>query len=75
MTSGHLGNYTSLTDVTEFELVKSHAKAGFDLLKRLTWPWPLAEVANQHHERLDGSGYPNGLKGDEIILWSALKNG
>jgi PAS domain S-box-containing protein/putative nucleotidyltransferase with HDIG domain len=54
--------------VAEFELVKSHAKAGFELLKRLKWPWPLAEVANQHHERLDGSGYPNGLKGDEIIL-------
>lgn len=50
----------------EFELIKSHAQAGYDVLKNIDYPWPVAEVALQHHERLDGSGYPQGLRGDEI---------
>lgn len=49
-------------------LVKCHTKTGHELLNRMAWPWPLAEVAYQHHERLNGSGYPNCLKGDEIIF-------
>jgi HD-GYP domain-containing protein (c-di-GMP phosphodiesterase class II) len=52
----------------EFELIKSHSQSGHDVLKGLDFPWPLAEVMLQHHERLDGSGYPRKLKGDEIIL-------
>ncbi len=52
----------------EYQLVKQHAQSGFDILKAVDFPWPVAEVARQHHERLDGSGYPNGLKGDAIIL-------
>ena len=52
----------------EFELVKGHAQASHDVLHRMEWPWPVAEVALQHHERLDGSGYPQGLKGDAILL-------
>jgi PAS domain S-box-containing protein len=52
----------------EFQLVQSHAKAGFDVLKSVQFPWPVAEVALQHHERLDGSGYPQGLKGEAILL-------
>lgn len=52
----------------EFDLVKSHAQAGYEVLKNIDFPWPVAEVARQHHERLDGSGYPRGLKGDGIIL-------
>ncbi|WNK01433.1 PAS domain S-box protein [Thalassospiraceae bacterium LMO-JJ14] len=52
----------------EFQLVKGHPKAGYDILIKMNWPWPLAEAAYQHHERMDGSGYPRGLKGDEIIL-------
>jgi PAS domain S-box-containing protein len=56
----------------EFQLVKTHPKAGYDLLSRMEWPWPVAEVAYQHHERMDGSGYPNGLKGDEILLESRI---
>ncbi len=51
----------------EFELVKQHAQQGYEVLKGVAFPWPVAEVARQHHERLDGSGYPRGLKGDEII--------
>jgi HD-GYP domain-containing protein (c-di-GMP phosphodiesterase class II) len=52
----------------EFEMVKQHTLAGYDILSRASLPWPIAEVAVQHHERLDGSGYPNGLPGDQIIL-------
>ena len=52
----------------EFELVKSHSEVGYDILKTIDFPWPVAEIEIQHHERMDGSGYPNGLKGDEILL-------
>lgn len=51
----------------EFELIKTHAQTGYDILKDVDFPWPLAMVILQHHERLDGSGYPQGLQGDEII--------
>jgi putative nucleotidyltransferase with HDIG domain len=52
----------------EFELIKSHAQTGYDIVKEIEFPWPIAEMVYQHHERLDGSGYPQGLKGDEITL-------
>ena len=52
----------------EFEIIKSHAEQGYEVLKNVDFPWPVAEVARQHHERIDGSGYPRGLKGEEIIL-------
>jgi putative nucleotidyltransferase with HDIG domain len=51
----------------EFELVKTHAQAGYDIIKGVEFPWPIAQMVLQHHERLDGSGYPQGLKGDAII--------
>ena len=51
----------------EFALVKEHSRAGHDVLKNVEFPWPVALVALQHHERIDGSGYPQGLKGDDII--------
>ena len=50
----------------EFQLIQGHAQAGYDVLKDVGFPWPVAEVALQHHERIDGSGYPQGLKGDSI---------
>ena len=53
---------------SEYELVKTHAERGFESLRRIEFPWPVAEVVREHHERLDGSGYPRGLKGDEIML-------
>ena len=56
-----------LTD-TEFSLLKAHPKVAYDILKRIEFPWPVADIVVQHHERLDGSGYPNGVKGDEILL-------
>lgn len=52
---------------TEYELVKTHSQAGHDVLKDIDFPWPIAEVILQHHERLDGSGYPRALEGDEIL--------
>jgi len=53
---------------TEFEFIKSHAQVGYDILKDIKFPWPIADIAHQHHERLDGTGYPQGLKGEEICL-------
>ncbi|MFO7666932.1 MAG: PAS domain S-box protein [Desulfobacterales bacterium] len=52
----------------EFSLIKEHAYKGYEMLKDVESPWPLAEIVYQHHERMDGSGYPRNLKGDEILL-------
>jgi HD-GYP domain-containing protein (c-di-GMP phosphodiesterase class II) len=52
----------------EYSLVKNHVQAGYNLLKGVKFPWPITDPVLQHHERLDGSGYPNGLKGDQISL-------
>ena len=52
----------------EFSLIKNHPKTGYDILKNIDFPWPVARIVLQHHERLDGSGYPQGLKGDKILL-------
>jgi putative nucleotidyltransferase with HDIG domain len=52
----------------EFAEIKNHSQAGYDLLKDIDFPWRVAETILQHHERLDGSGYPRGLSGDKIIL-------
>ena len=56
-----------LTEI-EFSLVKVHAQVGYDILKGIEFPWPIAQMVLQHHERLDGTGYPQGLKGDAIIF-------
>ncbi|MCX7750836.1 MAG: MEDS domain-containing protein [Candidatus Bipolaricaulota bacterium] len=56
-----------LTDL-EMALVREHPRAGYEVLKGVEFPWPVAEVVYQHHERLDGSGYPRGLRGEEILL-------
>lgn len=52
----------------EFNLIKTHPQVGFDLLKTIDFPWPIARIVLQHHEKINGSGYPNGLAGDEILL-------
>jgi putative nucleotidyltransferase with HDIG domain len=52
----------------EFALVKEHAESGYQILKGIAFPWPVARIVRQHHEKLDGSGYPLGLKGDAILL-------
>ena len=52
----------------EYEIIQAHAMMGYDILKDISFPWPVAEIAHQHHERIDGKGYPQGLKGEEITL-------
>lgn len=52
----------------EYDIMKQHPVHGFQILKNIDYPWPVARMILQHHERLDGSGYPAGLKGDDIIL-------
>jgi PAS domain S-box-containing protein/putative nucleotidyltransferase with HDIG domain len=52
----------------EFEIVKSHPEVGYDIVRDVECPWPVADMILQHHERLDGSGYPRGLKQDQIML-------
>ncbi|HPY34881.1 MAG TPA: PAS domain S-box protein [Smithellaceae bacterium] len=52
----------------EFDLVKTHSQAGHDIIKDIDFPWPIANIILQHHERINGSGYPHGLRGDNILL-------
>ncbi len=56
----------------EYSLIKMHPQAGYDILKGVDFSWPIAEMVLQHHERLDGSGYPRGLKGEEILLGARI---
>ena len=56
---------TRLTDL-EMQMVQGHVESGYQILKDIPFPWPIADMVRQHHERLDGSGYPYGLKGDQI---------
>jgi PAS domain S-box-containing protein len=55
-----------LTDM-EFTLIKTHAQGGYEILSHIDFGWPIAQIVLQHHERLDGSGYPNKLKGGDIL--------
>ena len=66
-----LSNPNGLTEI-EFNLIKEHSKTGYDLLKKIDFIWPVAEIVLQHHERIDGSGYPRGLKGDVILIESKI---
>lgn len=56
----------------EFEIIKGHSQAGYDIVKDTNYPWPIAEYILQHHEKMDGSGYPQGLQGDDIILGARI---
>ena len=58
---------TKLLEI-EFSLIKEHARKGYEMLKNVESNWPLAEIVYQHHERMDGSGYPRNLKGEEILM-------
>jgi HD-GYP domain-containing protein (c-di-GMP phosphodiesterase class II) len=62
-----LSKPTKLTNL-EFLLIKEHPRVGYEMLKDVESPWPLAQIVYQHHERMDGSGYPRNLKGDEILM-------
>ncbi|MGB7296521.1 MAG: PAS domain S-box protein [Candidatus Aminicenantales bacterium] len=57
----------SLND-NEFSIIKDHPKIGYEILKEIEFPWPIAQIVFQHHERMDGSGYPQGLMGKDILL-------
>jgi len=62
-----LAKPSRLTEL-EFDMIKTHPQVAYDILSRIDFPWPVAEIILQHHERLDGSGYPHGLKGEEILF-------
>lgn len=55
-------------DQEELRVARNHAEASYYMLEKVPWPWPVAQIVRQHHERMDGSGYPDGLKGEEILL-------
>ena len=62
-----------LTDL-EFSLIKNHSQVGYDILKTVAFPWPIAQIVLQHHERMDGFGYPHGLSGEDILLEARILN-
>lgn len=62
-----LSKPTTLADI-EFNLIKGHSQIGYDILKSIDFAYPIAQIVLQHHERLNGSGYPSKLKGDKILL-------
>jgi putative nucleotidyltransferase with HDIG domain len=66
-----LSNPGKLTEA-EFSMIKLHPQTGFDILKEVQFQWPLAQIVQQHHERINGSGYPLGLKEDAIYLESKI---
>ncbi len=66
-----LSKPTKLTKI-EFELIKTHPQSGYDILKDIDFPWPIARMILEHHERMDGSGYPRKLRGDDILLESRI---
>lgn len=66
-----LSKPTRLTDA-EFNIIKSHPQVGYDILKGIEFPWPIAQIVYQHHERIDGTGYPRGLAEKEILAESRI---
>ncbi|MEA5390930.1 HD-GYP domain-containing protein [Cyanobium gracile UHCC 0139] len=56
----------------EYDLIKEHVEAGFQILKDVAFPWPIARIVLEHHERMDGSGYPHGLTGDQLLQESRI---
>jgi PAS domain S-box-containing protein len=66
-----LAKPSRLSDI-EYKLIQTHPQAGYDIIKDVRFPWPIAQIILQHHEYLDGSGYPQGLKGDEILLGARI---
>jgi len=56
----------------EWQFIKTHSQAGYEIIKEIEFPWPVADIVLQHHERIDGSGYPRGLAGDEILIGARI---
>ncbi|MCM8768688.1 MAG: HD domain-containing protein [Candidatus Omnitrophica bacterium] len=65
---GEICSKTTILTMEERKIVETHCALGYEILEGINFPWPLAEIVLQHHERLDGSGYPRGLKGESILL-------
>jgi PAS domain S-box-containing protein/putative nucleotidyltransferase with HDIG domain len=70
--SGSILNKAGPLTKEEYEIIKQHPEAGYEVLKTIDFPWPIADIILQHHERLDGSGYPYGLKDERIYLESRI---
>jgi PAS domain S-box-containing protein len=66
-----LSKPSKLTNI-EFELIKTHVRCGYDILKDIDFPWSIARMVLEHHERMDGSGYPQGLTGDKLLPESRI---
>lgn len=66
-----LSKPAKLTDI-EFGLIKLHPQAGYDVLKDIDFPWPIARIVLEHHEKVNGSGYPNGLTGNDLLVESKI---
>lgn len=56
----------------EMQMIRTHPEAGYEIVKDIPFPWPVADIVRQHHERFDGSGYPKGLSGEEILLGARI---
>jgi len=67
-TPGEILSKPGTLEQDEFALIKKHPQVGYDILKEIEFPWPIAKIVFQHHERMDGSGYPQGLSGEEILI-------
>jgi putative nucleotidyltransferase with HDIG domain len=66
-----LSKPVKLTEI-EMKMIQAHSKVGYDILKGIDFPWPIAQIVLQHHERMDGCGYPHGLGGNEILIESRI---
>ncbi len=66
-----LSKPTKLSGI-EFSLIKTHSQNGYDILKGIDFPWPVARIVLEHHEKMNGSGYPQGLSGDELLIESRI---
>ncbi|HON34036.1 MAG: PAS domain S-box protein [Thermovirgaceae bacterium] len=64
---GEILNKPTTLTALEYQIVKRHPEVGSETLKGISFPWPIAQIVSQHHERLDGSGYPRGLRGNQIL--------
>jgi putative nucleotidyltransferase with HDIG domain len=62
-----LSKPTKLSDL-EYSMIKMHSQVGFTILSKIDFPWPIAQIVHQHHEAINGSGYPQGLAGKDILL-------
>jgi PAS domain S-box-containing protein/putative nucleotidyltransferase with HDIG domain len=71
-TPSEILNKTGELSRTEMSLLREHAQAGYDIVQGIDFPWPVADMILQHHERLDGSGYPNHLVGEQILLGARI---